>query len=264
MFSFSKFFLASSLDEAYSELLKNKKNIILGGTSYLRMGNTSWNTAIDLSNLNLDYILEKDDFISIGAMTNFRTLETNSLLKKYFGQIFNTALSDIIGVQFRTNVTVGATVFSKYGFSDLIPVLLALDSKIRLFNSGVLTLESFLKETDVRKDILVEILIPKKIYKTSFQCVRKSKTDYSIINLAVCNFDNNITIAVGARPGKAILAKKTMDIFNSNENTENKITNAIKYILTEVPLDSNMRGSKSYRELLLTALLRKGIQEVLN
>ena len=85
MFSFSKFFQASSLEEAYSELLKNKKNIILGGTSYLRMGNTSWNTAIDLSNLNLNYILEKDDFISIGAMTNFRALETSSLLKNYFG-----------------------------------------------------------------------------------------------------------------------------------------------------------------------------------
>ncbi|MGL5594872.1 MAG: FAD binding domain-containing protein [Cetobacterium sp.] len=264
MFSFSKFFLASSLEEAYSELLKNKKNIILGGTSYLRMGNTSWNTAIDLSNLNLNYILEKEDFISIGAMTNFRSLETNSLLKDYFGEIFNTALKDIIGVQFRTNVTVGATVFSKYGFSDLIPVLLALGSKVKLFNGGILTLESFLNESDIRRDILVEILIPKKVYKTSFQCVRKSKTDYSIINLAICKSHNSVTIAVGSRPGKAILARKTMDIFNHSENIENEIINAMKYIGNEIPLDSNMRGSKSYRELLLAALLRKGIQEVLN
>lgn len=264
MFSFSNFFLASSLEEAYSELLKNKKNIILGGTSYLRMGNTSWNTAIDLSNLNLNYILEKDEFISIGAMTNFRALETNTLLKKYFGEIFYTALKDIIGVQFRTNATVGATVFSKYGFSDLIPVLLALNSKVRLYNGGILTLETFLNEVSIRRDILVEILIPKKVCKTSFQCVRKSKTDYSIINLAICNFDNNITIAVGSRPGRAMLARKTMDIFNHNENIEKEIINAVKCIGDEIPLDSNMRGSKSYRELLLAALLRKGIQEVLN
>lgn len=264
MFSFSNFFLASSLEEAYSELLKNKKNIILGGTSYLRMGNTSWNTAIDLSNLNLNYILEKDEFISIGAMTSFRALETNTLLKKYFGEIFYTALKDIIGVQFRTNATVGATVFSKYGFSDLIPVLLALNSKVRLFNGGILTLETFLNEVSIRRDILVEILIPKKVCKTSFQCVRKSKTDYSIINLAICNFDNNITIAVGSRPGRAMLARKTMDIFNHNENIEKEIINAVKCIGDEIPLDSNMRGSKSYRELLLAALLRKGIQEVLN
>lgn len=264
MFSFSKFFLASSLEEAYSELLKNKKNIILGGTSYLRMGNTSWNTAIDLSNLNLNYILEKEEFISIGAMTNFRSLETSTLLKSYFGEIFKTALKDIIGVQFRTNVTVGATVFSKYGFSDLIPVLLALDSKVKLFNGGILSLEEFLNESNIKRDILTEILIPKKICTTSFQCVRKSKTDYSILNLAICKFDNKITIAVGARPGRAVLAKQTMDILNQSQNIENEIINAIKYIGNEIPLDSNMRSSKSYRELLLAALLRKGIQEVLN
>ncbi|MGL5089020.1 MAG: FAD binding domain-containing protein [Cetobacterium sp.] len=262
MFSFSKFFLASSIEEAYSELLKNKKNIVLGGTSYLRMGNTSWNTAIDLSNLNLNYILENDDFFSVGAMTTFRTLETNSLLKKYFGEVFNAALKDIIGVQFRSNVTIGATVFSKYGFSDLIPVLLALNSKVRLFDGGILPLEDFLKENTFRKDILIEVLIPKKISKTSFQTVRKSKSDYSIINLAVSKFDSKFTIAIGSRPGKAMLAKKTMHILNEDGNFENKLFEGIKSIVEEIPLDTNMRGSKSYRELLLKALLKKGIQEV--
>ena len=69
---------------------------------------------------------------------------------------------------------------------------------------------------------------------------------------------------MGSRPGKAILAKKTMDLFNKSEDIEKEIVNAMKYIGDEIPLDSNMRGSKSYRELLLAALLRKGIQEVLN
>ena len=155
MFSFSKIVIASSLEEAYTELLKNKKNIILGGTSYLRMGNTPWNTGIDLSNLNLNYISETEEFINIGAMTTFRQLETNILLKDFFGDIFNVALRDIIGVQFRSNVTVGATVFSKYGFSDLIPVLLSLDAKVKLFNGGILSLAEFLNEQNIRKDILV-------------------------------------------------------------------------------------------------------------
>ena len=262
MFSFSKFFLAPSLDDAYSELLKNKKNIILGGTSYLRMGNTSWNVAIDLSNLELNYIEEKNDFIAIGSMTSFRELEVSSLLNNYFGNIFNTALKDI-GVQFRSNVTAGATVFSKYGFSDLIPVLLALGAKIRLFKAGIVSLEDFLKETIVRRDILVEILIPKIKTNCSFQSVRKSKTDYSIINLAICKNGNNFSIAVGSRPGKAIIAKETMTILNSSENLELSTVDALKHITEEIPLDSNMRSSKVYRELLLTSLLKKGIQEVL-
>ena len=264
MFSFSKFFLASSLEEAYSELLKNKKNIILGGTSYLRMGNTSWNTAIDLSNLNLNYILEKEDFISIGAMTTFRSLETNSLLKDYFGEIFNTALKDIIGVQFRTNVTVGATVFSKYGFSDLIPVLLALDSKVKLFNGGILTLESFLNESDIRRDILVEILIPKKVCKTSFQCVRKSKTDYAITNTAVTNENGTFKIAIGVRPGKAKLAHKAMEILNNSDNiTDEVIDRACSFIDEEITFGSNMRGSSEYRAAISKVITKRALKEVL-
>lgn len=264
MFSFSKYFLAQSLDEAYVELIKNKKNIILGGTSYLRMGNTNWNTAIDLSNLNLRYISENDSYISLGAMTTFRDLEINPLLKTYFGEIFNTALKDIIGVQFRSNVTVGATVFSKYGFSDLIPALLALNAKVKLFNFGEISLENFLEEQNIRKDILVEILIPKVKLQTSFQCVRKSKTDYSILNMAVSySKEKGITIAVGSRPTKALLAKNTMSLINSFSNLENSLTDAMKTISNEIIVDSNMRGSKSYRELLLAALLRKTIQEVL-
>lgn len=264
MFSFSKYFLAQSLNDAYLELTKNKKNIILGGTSYLRMGNTNWNTAIDLSNLNLKYIIESDEFISIGAMSTFRDLEVNSLLKTYFGNLFKDSLKDIIGVQFRSNVTVGATVFSKYGFSDLIPSLLVLNAKVKLFNGGIISLDDFLKETHLRRDILVEILIPKENVKTTFQCVRKSKTDYSILNMAISYSSKaGVSIAVGSRPGKAVLAKETMTLLNKGNNLNENLIEAMKYITNEIIVDSNMRGTKSYRELLLAALLRKAIQEVL-
>lgn len=265
MFSFSKYFLAPSLDDAYLELTKNKKNIVLGGTSYLRMGNTNWNTAIDLSNLNLRYITECDEYVSVGAMSTFRDLEINTLLKEHFGDIFNQSLRDIIGVQFRSNVTVGATVFSKYGFSDLIPSLLALNSKVKLFNGGIISLDEFLKEESLRRDILVEVLIPKvDNLKTTFQCVRKSKTDYSILNMAVSySPKNGVVIAVGSRPSKAILATETMAILNAKENLNDSLVEAMKYITNEIIVDSNMRGTKSYRELLLAALLRKAIQEVL-
>lgn len=241
MFTFSKYLLASNLEEAYNELLKSKKNTILGGTSFLRMGNCNWNTAIDLSNLNLSYINEEDDYIKIGALTNFRILETNTLLKEYFDNVFFKALKDIIGVQFRNNVTVGATVFSKYGFSDLITVLLALEAKINLYNGGIISLEEFLKESQIRRDILVEVIIPKRKVKASFQCLRKSKSDYSTLNLALVKDENVKRVAVGARPGRATL-----------------------YVGQEIAFASNMRGSKEYRELLFKNFLKKANMEVEN
>lgn len=239
MFSFNRYFLASNIEEAYNELLKNKKNIILGGTSFLRLSNMNYSTAIDLSNLNLSYIKENENSVHIGALTPFRELETNKILNEYFDNIFYKTLKDIVGVQFRNNVVIGATVFSKYGFSDLITTLLALNAKIKLFKGGVLELEDFLNEKAIRRDILLEVIIPKISLKASFQSLRKSKSDYSVLNLTLVKYGNSTRIAVGARPGKAVL-------FSGEE----------------INFSSNMRGSKEYREVLFKNLLTKAKMEV--
>lgn len=259
MFTFKNFFVASTIEEAYDELIKNKKNVLLGGTSYLRMGNTNYNTAIDISNVSeIDKIIEKEDSFEIGAMVSFREIEKNELLFNYF-PVLSHAVEDIVGVQLRNNVRVGATVFTKHGFSDLITALLCLDSYVVLYKGGVLKLEEFLKEKQTRKDILTKIIIKKEKLKSSFQCVRKSKADYSILNLAISkNEKGEVRISVGARPGKAVLAYETME--HISKGFDKKAASEI--IRRELIFDTNMRGSKEYRELLSMALLEKALMEV--
>lgn len=259
MFTFKNFFAASTIEDAYDELIKNKKNVLLGGTSYLRMGNTNYNTAIDISNVSeIDKIIEKEDSFEIGAMVSFREIETNKLLFNYF-PVLSHAVEDIVGVQLRNNVRVGATVFTKHGFSDLITALLCLDSYVVLYKGGVLKLEEFLKEKQTRKDILTKIIIKKEKLKSSFQCVRKSKADYSILNLAISkNEKGEVRISVGARPGKAVLAYETME--HISKDFDKKAASEI--IRRELIFDTNMRGSKEYRELLSMALLEKALMEV--
>lgn len=259
MFTFTNFFPASSIDEAYNELVKNKKNVILGGTSYLRMGNTNYNTAVDISNVeDIDKIIEREDSFEIGAMVSFRQLETDKALYGYFPVISN-AVSDIVGVQLRNNVRIGATVFTKHGFSDLITALLSLDTYVVLHKGGTIKLEDFLKEKETRKDILVKVIIKKENLKTSFQCVRKSKADYSVLNMAVSkNEKGEVRISVGARPSKAVLAHETMKALSENINDKS----AFEIIKKEIRFDSNMRGTKEYRELLSSALLEKALKEV--
>lgn len=263
MFSFKNYLAASSLNEAYDELLKNKKNIILGGTSYLRMGNVSYNTAIDLTNLSLNYIKEDENFVHIGAMTTFRDLEVNEITNIFFDGILKKCVRDIIGVQFRTNVTVGATVFSKYGFSDLIPTLLAMNAIVVLYKAGEISLEEYLKETKLTRDILVEVKISKKQAKGSFQSIRKSKTDYAITNVCVTKIENKFRVAIGVRPGRAVLAYKAMEILNNNEISEKIIDEAISSLSSEITYGSNMRGTKEYREAVSKILVKRAIEEVL-
>ncbi len=259
MFTFTNFLAASTIEEAYDELVKNRKNVILGGTSYLRMGNTNYNTAVDISNVpEIDKITEKEDSFEIGAMVTFRQLETDKNLYSWF-PVISHAVEDIVGVQLRNNVRIGATVFTKHGFSDLITALLCLDTCVVLHKGGEIKLEDFLNEKEIRKDILVKIIIKKEKLTTSFKCVRKSKADYSVLNMAVSADENGkMRIAVGARPGKAVLAHETMNYFSGNSD----VTAAGEILKKEITFGSNMRGTKEYRELLGAALLAKAVKEV--
>ena len=259
LFTFTNFFPASTIEEAYAELMKNKKNVLLGGTSYLRMGNTNYNTAVDISNVtDIDKITEKEDSFEIGAMVSFRQLETDENLYKWF-PVISKAVEDIVGVQLRNNVRIGATVFTKHGFSDLITALLSLDTYVVLHKGGEISLEDFLKEKETRKDILVKVIIKKEKLKTSFKCVRKSKADYSVLNMAVSRNENgDVRISVGARPSKAVLAHKTMEFLKENFDEEK----AGEILKNEVIFADNMRGTKEYRELLGAALLAKALKEV--
>ena len=259
MFTFANFFPASTIEEAYAELMKNRKNVLLGGTSYLRMGNTNYNTAVDISNVtDIDKITEKEDSFEIGVMVSFRQLETDKNLYQWF-PVISTAVSDIVGVQLRNNVRIGATVFTKHGFSDLITALLSLDTYVVLHKGGELKLEDFLKEKETRRDILVKVIIKKEKLKTSFQCVRKSKADYSVLNMAVSRDEaGNMRVAVGSRPSRAVLAHKTMEFLKDNFDEKQ----AGEILQREIVFGSNMRGTKEYRELLGAALLAKALKEV--
>ncbi|MFR4764682.1 MAG: FAD binding domain-containing protein, partial [Paraclostridium sordellii] len=153
MFTLTDIVQPTTLEEAYSILVKRKNNQILGGTAFLRMGKKRIGTGIELSNLGLDYIKEDDEFIEIGAMTTLRSLEISPIINKYFNGIIKNAVRDIIGVQFRNVVTVGASVFSKYGFSDVIVALLSLDTYVELYNGGIIPLDEFLNKK-IERDIL--------------------------------------------------------------------------------------------------------------
>ena len=47
-------------------------------------------------------------------------------------------MSHIVGVPFRNCATVGGSVFSRFGFSDLTCALLALDASVVLYRGGEL------------------------------------------------------------------------------------------------------------------------------
>ena len=261
MFKLMNFVQPNSIDEAYNILVEKKNNTLIGGSAFLRMGRKRIGTAIELSNLNLRYIREGQDEFEIGAMTTFRDIETHKELNSYFNGIIGKSLKGIIGIQFRNVVTVGATVFSKYGFSDLITALLALNVEVNLYKGGRMKLCEFM-ERPYEKDILVSICIKKDSRQVVYKDIRKSSSDYPILNLAVSKFNDEFKIVVGARPVNAIIAKNASKFISENPINEESLKKMCQLIEEEVSFGSDMRASASYRREVCKVLLKRSVSEV--
>lgn len=260
MFTVQEFVQPETIEEAYSILISRRNNTVIGGSAFLRMGSKKISTAVDLSKLELNDIKDRNDYIEIGAYATFRDVEISPLLLNHFQGILPRAVKNIIGIQFRNIVTVGASVFSKYGFSDFITALLVLDTEVELYKGGRMSLNEFL-EKPYEKDILLRLFIKKSQRQASYQDLRSSASDYPILNVAVSRLEDQWTIAVGARPQRAAIARK------ASEALSNSLSSSLEeyagIAAEELTFGSNERGTAKYRQGMCKVLVKRAIMEVL-
>ncbi len=238
MIRFDNYVRAKTAAEAY-ELNRSFRNVVGGGMMWLHLSDAEYDTLIDLSDLGLDRIEEEEEYLKIGAMTTLSQLENSERLKEYFGSAFADCLKHIVGVQFRNSATIGGSIVARLGFSDIITLLLPLDTQLVFHGQGKISLQDYLKAKNQR-DILEYILIPKKKKAIRFESIRITYTDIPVLNVCGIKEEDGYRFAVGARPGVAVLV-----------NEDEKVAFA-----------DNQRGSKEYRERIYETL-KKRIMESL-
>lgn len=248
-----------SVEEAYDKLVNVEGAEVIGSGAFMRLSSRKINLAIDLQDTGLNYVKLEDGEIKIGSATPLGSVEKNEIIKEVFDGKLIEVFKAIWSVQLRNIATIGGTIFPKLGFSDLITALLALNTDVVLFNSGRMPLEVFLEEK-IRKDILTEIIIKKENRKLSFQYMRNSFYDFSILNVAASVDENeDFRIAIGARPGIAKLTKKAMEYMKNNKD----IDKVSEMAADEVEYGSNIKGSKEYRKMIAPVMVRRALEEVL-
>jgi len=263
MLSFNTYHRPQALESAYEILNKHKRSQVIGGGAFLRMGNRKLTDVIDLSSLNLDTVQTHTDQIEIGAMTTFHTLESGAHIPQKHRAFFKESLGQIVGIQLRNMVTVGGTVYSRYGFSDLNTALLAFGGAVHLYKSGQISIENFFEQSLPDRDILIKVCIPSAFDAASFKSARLSTADYALLNLAVTFTSGQYRIAVGARPHRAKLALETMHLLNSKGLSHETIDQAAETLAMEMPFGSNRLASSTYRQAVSKGLLKEALNSIL-
>ena len=137
MLTFKNYVRVKTLDEAY-ELNKARTNKIIAGMMWLRMSSLPLQNAIDISDLGLDKIEETNEEFSFDAMVTLHQLETNKSFCDYTNGAVIEALHNIVGVQFRNMATLGGSIWSRFGFSDVMTLFASMDSFVELYKGGLI------------------------------------------------------------------------------------------------------------------------------
>ena len=259
MVTIQKYVKAQSIEEAY-QLNQNRKNRIIGGMLWTRLGKGSINTAIDICDLGLNKIEETETEFSIGAAVTLRDIECHEGLNAYTGGAVKEAVKDIVGVQFRNMATVGGSIWGRFGFSDVLTVFLAMDTYVELYKGGVISLEKFAK-MPYDRDLLIRLIVKKTPLKIVYTSMRNQRTDFPVIACAVSCLDGAYIASIGARPAKAMTVRDENGLLNTGISEESAQAFA-EYTANIMPTASNVRASAEYRTHLIKVLTARACKKL--
>ena len=257
MYTIKSYVFPESLAEADELLQRDVRNTaVLGGCCWLKLGRRRISRAIDLTRLGLNQIEVKDGWLELGACVTLRQLETDPAVTSRFDNLLGQAVSHIVGVQFRNCATVGGSVFSRFGFSDLTCALLALETTVVLYRGGEVPLEEFLASPIAFDDILVKVRVKDDGRRAAYESVRRSSTDFPTLAAAVSCLEGKWKVSVGARPARAMLAAQAAACLEAGQDPKA----AGEAAAHELTYGSDLRAGADYRRKLAAVLVRRAAQ----
>ena len=201
-------------------LYQKKNNFVLGGMLWLKMRKRPFGTAIDLSDLGLDQIEEDEKEFRIGAYVSLRELETNEALNTY----------------------------TKGAFAE------------QLHHAGILDLDEFVKMPRKTRDILVSVIVPKKVKAVVYLSQRNQSTDFPVLTCAVAKREEGYVAAVGATPH---LAENVWDKEGIlTEINEESIEKFAAKVAEQIRFGSNMRAGAAYRRIVCQVLVKRALHTI--
>ena len=234
---------------------------------------------IDIKGLSdLDYIkLDDKQGLKIGALATHRSIEKSPVIQNGFSVLAEME-QNISSVETRNWGTIGGNVSHGDPGGDPVPVLIALNAKLKMTSlSGERTVdaENFTLdyfETALRHDeLLAEIQIPSIPPNTGVKFTKYSQIagDYANASVAVLitldknEICDNVRIALGSVGIAPMRAKKAEEILKGKKISDDLLAEAGQIASEESSPTSDAEVSEEYKRELVRVLVKRVGREAL-
>ncbi len=255
---------------------RSDAEFVAGGTDIIakiKMREMRPGVLIDLSGIReLDYIKVQKRMIKVGAMTPLAKLFSNRYVRKH--QAFK-ALEEKFAPPIIANMaTVGGSIATRSLVSDLLVVLLAMDSNIRLLGRRghqTMKLDRFLARKNIRALITeVSLPAPSPNLITLFDKIHPSNSRYPLASISLClKVDKRGKITYAgvaancARNGEPSRITRVERLMLGKKLTEDLVEDAVKRLQTSAQPHADFMAPDWYRlEALATLFRRMGMKAV--
>lgn len=257
------------------ELLETEGAVALaGGTSLSLSKNPSWNSVVDLSDIEEIQSIEEDDkFITIGSMV------TMTELFRHPGNMpcsIAAAARAVSSTPIRNMTTVGGSLARGVYWNDLPVALLSLGASVGLASKNETRRISIdelyashpskvLKTGEIITDVRVEL----GKYKTNFIKLARTHVDYALLNVCSSIEVKGQTIvsgriSVGGVVNIARLVNAAADVISGKEYSDELFVKAGVVASESIEYRSDFRVNREYQKAVTAKLVTRSLRDAWN
>ena len=269
----------ASVDEAVALLndYRDSAKLLAGGQSLLPMMNFRLARPAYIIDLNrvqgLDYIIERDDTLRIGAMTRHRHLERSDLVAQHY-PLLHEAVAYIGHTAIRNRGTIGGSLAHADPAAELPAILLAYGGSVMAQGpSGtreVMADDLFLTyfTTALASDeILTEIRLPRWPVRTGWCFLEESRRhgDFAMVGVAAlvtldaAGHCSRVAVTITGVGGVPYNVQQATSILLGNPVTTDLIRELAQLVATAVEPESDIHASAEFRRHLSAVLTQRAL-----
>ena len=258
-----------TLEEAHS-FLGAGALAVAGGTDVIRHTHAGINTLVDLGDLPLRYIREGPGF-AVGANTTLTEMLEHPGLAAHLGGVIAGMLRGVGSPLLRNAATIGGHL-ARRRYSDVVPVLLALDAGITIYQGSERTLplaEFYAVDSGRARSLITEVQIPPAGRDTAAAFLKLARTsfDFALLNCGVLvrqDDDHRVAhcrIVVGETPALGASVPAAEEALRGSLLDDESIAAAADAAVAAVAFGSDHRASADHRRALCRAAVGRCLQE---